>query len=358
MSEPDLRVLVVDDSVVARNMLTRAISRVPAVSLAGSGKDGDEAVALVRTLTPDLVTLDVNMARVSGLEALKAVRAEFPRLPVLMVSSLTRRGAEETVEALMCGASGYITKPDTDAGANDAIAHLARELTMRLSELGLSRVGRRSSGGSVPISPDRTVAPRSFELLALGASTGGPAALMQVLSGLPRGYPVPIVVTQHMPLTFTALLARRLDQSTGFQVAEGQHGELVYPGQVRIAPGGFHMKVTRSYEGLPLLALDEGPPLHSCRPAVDAMLLSAAPEFGSKMLAVVLTGMGVDGREGCREVRQHCGVVLAQDEESSVVWGMPGSVVDAGLAHCVLPLEHVASKIARLLVSPAAKATA
>jgi two-component system chemotaxis response regulator CheB len=337
-----IRVLVVDDSVVSRMIVAEAVSSDPDLELAGTAVDGRVALERIAELKPDVVVLDVEMPVMDGLEALKALRARDRRLPVVMLSSLTSKGASTTVDALTYGASDYVTKPSTGSRA-ESVAALQRELLPKLKAL----VGRHAPRPmSAPLAPRTRGGP--VEAIVIGVSTGGPNALAAMLPALPHDLAVPVLVVQHMPPMFTKMLAQRLDALTALPVREAEGGEALAGGEVWIAPGGRHLVVERGGSG-PRLALLDTPAENSCRPAVDVLFRSAADAYGARLLAVVMTGMGQDGYAGSRVVREAAGRVLAQDEESSVVWGMPRYVAEAGLADAVLPLDRIAGEISRLV---------
>lgn len=336
------RVLIVDDSTVARRLLTEVLAGDPAIEVIGTASDADSALAKIAQLTPDVVTLDVDLPGRNGLDLLVELRKASPRLPVIMVSASTQQAATTTLDALARGASDYVTKP-SGLPREQAIAHIRDQLVPRVRALA-GPLGR-----TAPVAR-RAAAPR-LELLAIGASTGGPNALDQLFRSLPADLAVPVVVVQHMPPTFTRLLAERLDGHGPLRFAEAVDGEPLRPGRVLLAPGDHHLRVVRRRDGL-AVALDRGPPEHSCRPAVDVMLRSIA-ELGLATLAVILTGMGQDGLLGCQAIHDRGGQVLVQDEATSVVWGMPGFVARAGLAARVLPLVDLAPEIlARIGAAP------
>jgi two-component system chemotaxis response regulator CheB len=336
VSEP-IRVLVVDDSVVVRLVLSELIAEQPDLKLAGVAPNGRIGLDKIEALQPDVVVLDVEMPDLSGLEVLAALKAAGRKVPVVMCSTLTQRGASATVEALTLGASDYVTKPSTGS-REESLRQLREELVPKLLAL-----GRRRAPTAAPtrVAPRPRAAVRP-SLVVIGVSTGGPNALADVVAGFPADLRVPVAIVQHMPPTFTTMLAARLDKCGPLTVVEAQGGEQLTPGHVYLAPGGHHVRVDGSH-----LVLDDGPPENSCRPAVDVLFRSAAASHGAGTLAVVLTGMGKDGYEGARLVREAGGQVLAQDEPTSVVWGMPRFVVEAGLADAVLPLPEVAAAIAQ-----------
>jgi two-component system chemotaxis response regulator CheB len=348
-----IRVLIVDDSMVVRRILTDLLGRDESVQVAGTAADGKIALAKIEQLKPDLVTLDIEMPGMSGLETLAEIRKLYRRLPVIMFSTLTERGASTTLEALSLGASDYATKP-SNTGSQEATAQkIKEELIPKIKALcGLRTRSQILSSVGPAIAPQAPAWPglrrtgQRIDVLAIGTSTGGPNALMEVLPRLPADLPVPVVLVQHMPPIFTRLLAERLDKTSGLSVREGVPGEKVVPGVVWIAPGDYHMTVEKGAKGI-CLAMNQDPPENSCRPAVDVLFRSVARVYGGNVLAVVLTGMGSDGVLGSQQIREAGGHVIVQDEASSVVWGMPGQVAAAGHADGIYPLEKVAEEITR-----------
>jgi two-component system chemotaxis response regulator CheB len=280
-----------------------------------------------------------------GLAALTEIRKVAPYLPVIMLSAFTTRGAAVTVEALARGASDYVTKPKTD-DLPAAVAALRAELTPRivqLCRLGEKRRPRRVTD-TVPAPAPMTG--RRPELVAVGSSTGGPNALRELLVGLGRDFPLPLVIVQHMPPMFTRLLAERLTTESGLKVVEATGGDVLVPGTAFLAPGDYHMIVVRCQDGLATL-LHQGAEVNSCRPSVDVLFRSVAETCREASLGVVLTGMGSDGVAGSAQIHAAHGRVLVQDESTSVVWGMPGLVAQAGLADRVVPLDGLAAEIRR-----------
>ncbi|MBO0901251.1 chemotaxis-specific protein-glutamate methyltransferase CheB [Cellulomonas sp. zg-ZUI222] len=346
------RVLVVDDSVVVRRLVTDALSREPAIEVVGVAADGRIAQAKVAQLAPDVITMDVEMPQMDGIEAVRALRAAGHRQPVIMFSTATERGAIATLDALAAGASDYVTKPSNLGSLRESLDQVVRELVPRILALAPRPAGGAGLGTGAPVTtrggapavlaPPRP--PHRVEVVVVGASTGGPEALSRVLAALPV-LPVPVAVVQHMPPVFTRQLAARLDRLGPHRVAEAAHGVTLLPGHVHVAPGDHHLEVHRAGGGL-VTALTQAPPVNFCRPAVDVLLSSAAQAAGAGVLAVVLTGMGADGRTGAERVVTAGGRVVVQDERTSVVWGMPGAVAAAGWAHGVLPLGEIAQRIA------------
>jgi two-component system chemotaxis response regulator CheB len=351
---PPIRILIVDDSVVIRKVLCEALATDPAVAVAGTASDGRIALAKILQLHPDLITLDVEMPNMSGLETIKEIRKLHPKLPIIMFSTLTERGASTTLDALALGASDYVTKPSNTGSLEVTMARIRAELLPKIKGL----CGNRQSPKQTAPTPRPNAKPGSpqlraparptarVDLLVIGTSTGGPNALAELLPAMPEGLPVPIVIVQHMPPLFTRLLAERLNKQAAIAVHEGEMGAKLEPGNAWIAPGNYHLTLERHGTAVQL-HLSQGAPENSCRPAVDPLFRSAATVFGPNVLAVVLTGMGSDGVQGAQHIRERGGQVLIQDEESSVVWGMPGQVAAAGLADAIYPLSQMAGEIVR-----------
>lgn len=377
-----IRVLVVDDSVVVRRLVTDALSSDPAIEVVGIAANGQIAQNKVEQLQPDLVTMDIEMPVCDGIEAVRALRRSGFRRPIVMFSTLTERGASATLDALAAGADDYVTKPANVGSVQQALAKVAGELIPRIKALvpvpagtpagtgaasggpaGRTAAAGRGTPGAVPRPLTRPRAAvvlrpapavrRPVRAVVLGSSTGGPEALSRVLGGLTEALPVPVVVVQHMPPVFTRQLAARLDRLGPSTVLEAAGGEQLRPGHVYIAPGDHHLVLERG-AAAPRTRLSDAPPVNYCRPAVDVLFGSAVEVLGGDLLAVVLTGMGADGRTGCDAVVEAGGTVLVQDEPTSVVWGMPGAVATAGLAHAVVPIGDVAAAITRAVGAPVA----
>lgn len=341
---PAVRVLVVDDSVVVRKLLSEALTSVPELELAGTASNGAIALAKIPQLNPDVITLDIEMPGLNGIETLKEIRRLYPGLPVIMFSTLTEQGAAVTLEALSLGASDYMTKPTNSPSLASAMGQIRRELTEKV--LSLSGRGRGQHPRVVERARQRKSTTSQVEILAIGTSTGGPKALAELIPRLPSSFPVPVVVVQHMPPLFTRLLAERLDSQSQVRVNEGESGCALEPGHVWIAPGNHHMTVTRKGTRS-VLDLNQGAPENSCRPAVDVLFRSVAHVYGPNALAVVMTGMGADGARGAAEIHEAGGEVFVQDEATSVVWGMPGAVASAGLADKICPLQKISDEVTR-----------
>jgi len=346
-----LRVLVVDDAVTMRRLVREAFADDPELQIAGEARTGREALERIAALHPDAVVLDLEMPVMNGLETLVALRRDHARLPVIVFSAATRHGAAATIEALWLGANDCVAKTAT-GGTREAIHQLRSELAPRIKALcARSRTparpaARHAAPTVVPVAPALPRPTEPAALVAIGASTGGPAALAVLLAGLPADCAAPVLVVQHMPAAFTAHLAESLGRRTELNVREAGDGMALAAGRVYFAPGDQHMTV----EGTPgafTIRLVRGPHEHACRPALDPLLRSVALACGPRALAVVLTGMGRDGLEGCTRVREAGGRVLVQDEATSIVWGMPGRVWGAGLADAALAPAELALEIRR-----------
>ena len=342
-----IRVLVVDDSVVIRKLLSNMLSQDSGLEVVGSACDGRVALSKIGSLKPDLVTLDVDMPIMNGLETLAAIRRIYPKLPVVMFSTLTERGASATLDALALGASDYATKPSHTRNAEEAALRIQAELIPKIKGLcGVTPLRLRPLPIPRPTPKPRGALHPRIEVLAIGTSTGGPNALAEVLPKLPDDFPVPVLVVQHMPPIFTRLLAERLDGHSSISVKEGVAGTMLSPGQAWIAPGNFHMVVTRTGKERQL-GMNQAAPENFCRPAVDVLFRSVAAAYGPNVLGVVMTGMGSDGVLGAQAIREAGGDVIIQDEASSVVWGMPGLIYASGLEDGVYPLQGLAAEIIR-----------
>lgn len=336
---------MVDDSAVLRRLISSVLSADPEIEVIGTAYDGLDAIEQVDRLAPDAVTLDVEMPRLDGLGAVAVIHERHPRLPVVMFSTLTERGAASTLEALSNGASDYVTKPSGSTSFAESQASVRDQLVPRLKAL----VAARRMVAARPVVRRAATASARVEMVVVACSTGGPDALSRVLTELPATFPVPILVTQHMPPVFTAMFAARLDRVSPLSVREAVDGDVPRPGQVLVAPGDHHLRVHRTAAGV-RVSLDQGPRENFCRPAADPLFRSAAEVYGAGVAGLVLTGMGQDGLEGCRALAEKHARIIVQDAATSVVWGMPGAVASAGLANEVVALEDVATRL-RLMVS-------
>lgn len=348
---PPIRILIVDDSAVIRKVLSEGLALDNTLEIAGTAANGHIALAKIPQVNPDLITLDVEMPVMNGIETLTEIRKVYPKIPIIMFSTLTERGASITLDALALGASDYVTKPSNTGSLDVTLAQIREQLIPKIKALCKSPVGAQAIPSRVPLMPAAGKTQHSRQLmpvdvLAIGTSTGGPNALAELLPAIPADFPVPIVIVQHMPALFTRLLAGRLNSKCAIAVKEGKQGDVLVPGEASIAPGDYHMTVERQGTSV-RLAMNQGPPENSCRPAVDPLFRSVAKTFGSNVLAVVLTGMGLDGVLGSQHIREKGGQVFVQDEASSVVWGMPGQVAAAGFADATYSLSSMASEIIR-----------
>ena len=364
-SQRFVRVLLVDDSAVVRGAIGRIVDATPDLRVVTTAVNGRQALDALRHTAIDVVLLDVEMPEMDGLSALPRILEAHPNIRVIMASSLTQRGAAITMQALAAGASDYISKPSARVGGA-GLQEIEHEIVNKIRAIGRAAHARSASGIAVGVAPVRSavepailasatacsVAPR---IVAIASSTGGPAALADLLQSLPSPLSVPVVVTQHLPAMFTGLLAQRLARDTGHHVVEATHNEPLRDGTVYIAPGGQHMLVA-THEGKPFIRLTNTEPENFCRPSADPMMKSVAAIYGAATLAVVLTGMGEDARRGCEEIKRRGGRVLVQDEATSVVWGMPGAVARAGLADSVLPLLDIGPKLSLLVSAQLAQA--
>jgi two-component system chemotaxis response regulator CheB len=348
---PKIRVLVVDDAVVMRKLISEALSRDPAIEVVGVAANGHIALQKITIVNPDLITLDIEMPEMDGLQTLRELRKTYPKLPVIMFSTLTSRGAAATLDALDAGATDYVAKPSNVGNLTECLDRLQHELVAKIKIHCRHIVPpAQQIPPHVPDTGKRIFSARpasvAMDVVCLGTSTGGPNALAEVFKQFPANFHLPILIVQHMPPVFTAMLAERLTALRSIKFHEGTEGQRVEPGHAYIAPGGKHMEVRRVGTSAVLRLTDE-PPENSCRPAVDVLFRSAVSVYGGRILGVVMTGMGQDGLRGCELIRERGGQVVVQDEASSVVWGMPGYVAQAGYADKIVPLDQIAGEITR-----------
>lgn len=364
------RVMVVDDSAVIRGLISRWLEADSAIEVVASAHNGAMALRNLVSSGAEVVILDVEMPEMDGMTALPKIIAAAPHVQVIMASTLTRRNAEISIRAMSAGAADYIPKPESNREVN-AAQNFRHDLLEKVKALGAVARGilnkerpQPRHGGAAPrpaaplarapqsgkpplltLQRPSAVPPR---ILAIGSSTGGPQALFEFLGALKTRPTVPVLITQHMPPTFTTILADHLARATGIPCHEGRDGEPVEGGVIYLAPGDFHMTLEDSARG-PVIRLNQEAPENYCRPSVNPMLRSVSRLYGPAVLTVILTGMGSDGLDGCRAIVAGGGTVIAQDEATSIVWGMPGAVSNAGLAAAILPLAEMGGTVARFL---------
>jgi two-component system chemotaxis response regulator CheB len=346
----NLRVLLVDDSALFRTHLANAIRGIEGWTVVGFADDGLKAIEQVRLLNPDVITLDIEMPKLNGIEVLKRLKAEGIRAKVIMVSRLTNEGAQETTDALLSGAFDFILKPQ----GKDPVANRDRLIEGLREKLQAVRASIEDHVVAVQrpfAKPSSEIASVPFECVVIGCSTGGPDALARIIPMIPPNFSVPILIVQHMPVGFTKSLAKRLDEASEIRVVEAEHGMSLERGKAYIVPGGLHLAINATNSGLAQITLNEDPKVNNCRPSVDYTLKSTVAMLGNKVLAVILTGMGKDGLEGCRELSAIGGYVVAQAPEGCTVYGMPKAVAQAGIANLVLPLDEVPKSIAKLVAA-------
>jgi two-component system chemotaxis response regulator CheB len=351
----------------------QALESDPGIEVVGTAANGKIALTKIAQLAPDAVTMDVEMPELNGVDTVRELRKMGQKMPIIMFSTLTERGATATLDALSAGASDYVAKPSNVGSLSESLAIVADQLIPKIRAL-LPNLSRRNpatgsalsstgaSGSRLAVTPaNATAVPRQgsaktrddmrkhpIRAIVVGSSTGGPEALSRVISSLQEPLPVPVLVTQHMPPVFTKQLAARLDRLSPNTVVEATDRMTMRPGHIYIAPGDYHMEFKRVGVSHTII-LTQGPPVNFCRPSVDVMFRSALESFGSELLTVVLTGMGSDGKAGTGAIVEAGGTAIVQDEETSVVWGMPGATATAGFAHRILPLDEIGPSIWTIL---------
>ncbi len=344
-----IRVFLVDDTAAVRHILTQILEEDPEIVVVGTASDGQQGLERLTRVEADLLILDVEMPGMGGLEMLKALKARKSTLPVLVFSSITERGAMVTIEALSLGANDYVPKPAMVGTAAEARDYIRNSLLSKIKSLfklePVIAPTRTPTTTFVPNPAYRRI-PSRVDLVVIGSSMGGPKALGEILPALAEDFPVPILLVQHMPAVFTKALAERLNQNSKLSIKECNEPTVIEPGQALLAAGDYHMTVSRHGDQIVAAPL-RSEPVNFCRPAVDILFNSAAEHFGANTLAVVLTGMGQDGLDGCRKLSEAGAQILIQDRASSAVWGMPGSVSRAGLATAEFPLMKMADEINR-----------
>jgi two-component system chemotaxis response regulator CheB len=346
-----IRVLVVDDSAFMRYTITENINNRPGLSVVGNARNGQQALELIPKLKPDVITLDIEMPVLDGLSTLREIMSNNP-IPVIMLSSLTADGSFETIQALTLGAVDFVLKPTNKANVatvmDDVAAKIFQAAAAKISRIPSNRNHIRVIPRTV-IQPEHTKKTEKYtrefkkqdKIVIIGSSTGGPKALHTVIPALSTQIQAAVLIVQHMPAKFTQSLADRLDTISIISVKEAEEGDRLQVGQALLAPGGFHMKVNKNGE----ISLNKMPPVHGVRPSVDVTMMSLAENFGSQVIGVVLTGMGRDGTNGSALIRSCGGKIIAEDESSCVVWGMPRSVYEAGQTDIVVPLDEIADQI-------------
>lgn len=373
-----IRVVVVDDSVVIRRLVVQALESDPGIEVVGTAANGKIALTKIAQLAPDAVTMDVEMPELNGVEAVRELRKAGQRMPIIMFSTLTERGATATLDALSAGASDYVAKPSNVGSLAESLAVVADQLIPKIRALlphlsrqnPTERAATRTNSAAAGLTARLAITPQHatavhrqgnavvrqgqrkhpVRAIVVGSSTGGPEALSKVIATLQEPLPVPMLITQHMPPVFTKQLAARLDRLSPNAVVEAVHGMELRPGTIYIAPGDYHMEIART--GVTMtVQLTQGPPVNFCRPSVDVMFRSALNAYGADLLTVVLTGMGADGKAGAGAIVDAGGTTIVQDEESSVVWGMPGATAMAGYAHRILKLNEIGPTITGIVAN-------
>lgn len=355
-----IKTLVVDDTILYRKITSDVLRQFKEIEVVGTASNGDLALRKMKTLPVNLVFCDVYMPKMNGVETLAEIKETYPQTIVVMMSSITTRSADITIKALEMGAIDFIRKPDGKS-IEENIERLKNDIqaVLRLVQIRLTTQGiiKKSPGITLakPVSPpvkpvvSREQVPRKFSVLAIGVSTGGPEALNRLIPALPKSLPVPVLLVQHMPPKFTHSLAESLDRKSKIKVVEARDGQIIEPGMVYIAPGGFHM-IAKEEEKKTIIKTNTGPPENSCRPAIDVLFRSVTNIYGGKgILAVILTGMGSDGANGVRSMKRKGCYCITQSEASCVVYGMPRAVDLAGLSNISLPLTDIAGEICKKL---------
>ena len=370
MHDSPIRVLLCDDSSLMRRLIVSTVKTMPDILVVSEAVDGQDALNKLPSVRPDVVVMDIKMPVMDGIQAVREIRKTDRKLPVIMFSSLTTEGADATVDAISAGANDFVIKPVEVGHIGNAVSHLRKELIPKIYQWcgtpggAVKNAEQQKTPDHGPVSRDLdSAAPSSLssaaspqklpraEAIGIGVSTGGPQTLTAIVSRLPQKLTAPIFIVQHMPASFTGLLAERLAAEQGHPVYEATEGGLVGVGDIVIAPGDYHMTVQRSGNGV-VTRLNQNPPENSCRPSVDPLFRSLAECYGERCLGIILTGMGKDGTVGAAALKARGARILAQDKATSVVWGMPGNVVQTGLADWVVPRDQIAAEIKQAMGTP------
>lgn len=347
MSKP-LKVLIVDDAVVFRKGITEMLADVPYIEVAGVAANGKIALMKIPSLKPDALILDVEMPEMDGIATLKALQKQYPAIKVIMLSIHTTRGAEKTLEALALGAIDFVEKPSGAGNYQANFKKIREDLLPKLRLLTLQNSFVLPKKKPLPFKPPKSIQHKDCDIIAIASSTGGPNALTELLPHIAYNANIGILIVQHMPPLFTKQFALSLDQKTEYTVREGTTGDVVAPNVVLIAPGNYHMAV-RALGFEKKITLHQGPLENGCRPSADVLFRSVAEVYGKQALGIVLTGMGKDGTEGAKAMKEKGATIIAQDKDSSVAWGMPRSVIEAELADYVLPLDEIAHTVNKMI---------
>jgi two-component system chemotaxis response regulator CheB len=329
-----INVLVVDDSAFMRKVISDILTKEPGIDVVGVARDGQDAIDKVKSLRPDVITLDVEMPKMDGLTALTYIMKEFPT-PTVMLSALTKHGADETIKALEYGAVDFIPKPSGSISLD--IDSIKDEIVTKVRAAAKANIGRiKIYAKAVPRKKRTFKASRDKQVVVIGSSTGGPPALLDVLPRIPKNFPAGILVVQHMPAGFTKSLSERLDTKCAIHVKEAKAGDKIKPGTALVAPGNYHLLIENSS-----VILDEGPKIHGVRPSVDLTMMSAAELYRNRAIGVIMTGMGSDGADGMKMIKKRGGRNIAQDEDTSTIFGMPKAAIKAGCVDVVVPLDEI-----------------
>ena len=335
-----IKVLVVDDSTVMRKLISDILKNDPQIEVIDTAKTGKEAIEKAKNLKPDVITLDIEMPEMDGITALKILRKEVPQTKVIMFSSLTQEGAKATIESLALGAYDFVPKPSTKSFL-ESVKKIEQDLIPKIKSVVPLKKFKLIYK---PVQITSKIKKGIYKVCGIGVSTGGPQTLLKILPKLPPNFPAPILIVQHMPPIFTKQLAERLNSLSRLRIKEAEEDEFVKNGVVYIAPGDYHMRIKKE-NNLIKIKLHQGPLRNFCRPSVDELFESLAEVYNGKTLALILTGMGNDGKEGAKKIKEKGGVVLAQDAESSIVFGMPKAVIEEGLADEVINLSKISERL-------------